>query len=352
MSAATRAAEALIARLGEEDGYAHVQRLVQSRAIPQIRGSALAVYLGHRFGPAPDGLAEELVQEYLRYLLEEFLPRLGEHPDLVTAILEGQPNKVLRRALDLFLWKLRDAARKKDNNPRAYLYRRVQGVLREDSRFRLTDDGWHYLPADVDGEPIRDPAAFSGLEYGSWPAPPDLGTTRDTLFTAAYLAKAARVFHRLAADRLGPGVTVPVKELARYLAAHVGWLDRLQPLQLTDDLPLAAEIDTMEEQVGRTMAMPSIAVLAVQFAMGMDETARRIFYWRLGDPPLPFREIAERLGLPDHNRTYRIYSQTEKAMRKFVSHWSGPPLAELPDDVGLAFIEELRKICKRSVSWP
>ncbi|MFP7756023.1 hypothetical protein ACLG6S_15480 [Thermodesulfobacteriota bacterium B35] len=349
MSAATRAAEALIARLGEKDGYTHVQRLVRSRAIQQIRGSALAVYLGHRFGPAPDGLAEELAHEFVRYLLEKFLPRLGEHPDLVTAMLNGQSNKVLGRALDHFLLQLRDTARRKASNPRAYLYRCARQVLRQDSGFILTDDGRNYLPADVHGEPIQDPAAFAGLEYGRWSVPPDPGNM-DALFSAAYLVTAARFFHRLSSGRLGATVMVPVRELVRYLAAHHAWLDRLQPLQLTDDLPLAAAVSDVEEQVSRTLARPAIAALAVQFAMGMDETARRVFFWRLGDPPLPFREIAERLGLPDHNRTYRIYSQTEKALRNFVSHWSGPPLDELPDDVGLTFIEELRKICKKSLS--
>ncbi len=351
MSAAARAAEALSAFLQGADGYTRVRHLVRNRAIPRMREGSLGVYLGQCFGTTPEDLAEEMVQEYLRYLLEDFLPNLASRPDQVTAILNGEVDKVLRHILERFLWQLRDKARRKDINPRAYLHRRAREVLGLDREFTLVQEGRDrvsYSMAAPD-PPVRDPAAFSGLDYGRWPAPPDPGT-RDGIFTAAYLSGAARFFHDQVVRHLGRPMAIPIRELVRYLAAHHAWLDRLQPCQLATDLPLAAETGDPEEQVNRIISLPSIAVIAAQFAMGMDADARKILSWSLEDSPPSYREMAERLGLPDHNHPYRIWKRTEEALREFVANWPGPPLKELPEDVSLMFIEELRRICKNSVS--
>ncbi|MBW2328575.1 MAG: hypothetical protein JRF04_02985 [Deltaproteobacteria bacterium] len=81
----------------------------------------------------------------------------------------------------------------------------------------------------------------------------------------------------------------------------------------------------------------------------MDDHARKILFWTLEDPPLSFKEIGRLLDYADHNRPYRIQQKTIAAMQQFCSNWPGPPLHELPDEVGIAFIEEVRKKCKKSV---
>jgi len=147
----------------------------------------------------------------------------------------------------------------------------------------------------------------------------------------------------------GANGPVPVRELVRYLSVHFAWLGMPQREPLPDEDTLPAPAEQAEERFSRLAALKSITALAAQFTLTMDDQARKILFWTLEDPPLSFKEIARFLGFADHNRPYRIHRKTIVAMQQFCSSWPGPPLGELPDEVGIAFIEAVRKECKKSV---
>lgn len=350
MTSAEKAISALTDWLGQETGFSHVRQLVYRYAGTRIRQGALGVYLTHRFGPSSEELLDETAQEFLQFLLQDFLPKLKSHPDQVNAILNGQAGKVVRFALERFFWRLQDAARKKDNNPRAYLHRRIRDVLGQDERFILHKDKQNTLSfsaAPCNHKPGKEPNPWPAVEYGRWRTPPAI-ESRDTVFTTKYLSEAALFFLQEACRHLPAGTAIPIREMVRYLAVHFPWLNRLHAESFTEDLTSASESKTMEERFSRIAALDSISALAVHFSLNMDETSKKIFYLALGDPPLSFREIAERLELPNHNHPYRIHRKTIDALKNFTSTWPGPPLSELPEEIGPAFLEELRKICKMS----
>jgi len=354
MTPAEQAVKALTGWLEQESGLSHVRKLVRRYGGERIRQGAVGVYLAHQFGSAPEGLMDDMVQEFMQYLFQVFLPQLSSRPDQVSAILNGQARYTLKFAWEQFFWRLQDRARKKDINPRAYLHRRVREVLRQDRRFVLHRDELNNLSfsSAAETKEVRyDHGPFAQFEYGRWAAPPEPGS-RDGVFTAKYLAAAALFYLQGAAVHLPEATPIPVRELVRYLAAHHGWLDRLQPESLVDDLIATAGTEAMEDKVGLIAASESISVVAAQFATGMDEMARRIFFWTLDDPPVSFQKIAERLDLPNHNHPYRIHRKTIVDLKYFTSNWPGSPLHELPEEVGLVFIEELRNICKKSVVRP
>jgi len=269
-------------------------------------------------------------------------------------ILSDQASKVLRFALQQFSWRLQDAARKKDVNPRAYLYRRIREVLDHDKNFVIHKNSQNilaYSPATCAEKLREDPTIFLTLNYAVLlPVPPALDKGRDSLFTAEYLCGAALFFQQETARQLNGTYAVPMRELVRYLAMHYPWINRIQPDSLIDAHDLPGSSKMAEEQFDQITALKSITPLAAQFAISMDDQSRKIFLWILDDPPVPLNEIAHRLDLSDHNRVYRLHQKTIAALRKFASSWPGPPLEELPEDVGLAFIEAIRDICEKSVS--
>lgn len=352
MKPAQEAVRALKSWLETEAGFGYVQQLAGCYARDSLREGSLATYLGNRFSSDPVELRDEIAQEFLEFLLQSFLPQLSSRPDQAGMILNGRVSKVLSFALKQFSWRLKDLARQKDINPRAYLYRRIREILDHDKDFVVHKDAYNnlaYSPAACTDELREDPAIFSTLDYACRPVPPALDKGRDSLFTAKYLSTAALAFWQETARQPAGSYTIPVRELVRYLAVHYPWINRTQPDSLSNALDLPGDMKMAEEQFDRIAALGSISVLAAQFAMGMDEQSSKILFWTLDDPPVSFKEIARRLALPDHNRPYRIHQKTIAAMKKFTGTWPGPPLDELPEDVGLAFIEAVQEICKKSV---
>jgi len=352
MKPADQAVRALKSWLETESGYGYVRQLIERDARGSLKDGHLAAFPGGRFIHDVGELRGDMAHEFIGYLLQTFLPQLSRRPDQVEMILNGRVRKVLEYALRRFFWRLKDLARRKDVNPRAYLYRRVREVLDHNKRFVIHKDVRDipaYSPAAVSDELREDPAVFSLFDYLDWPVAQKPGKDENALFTANYLSTAALAFWQETARRLEGSYAVPVRELVRCLAVQHPWINRSRTESLSDHPDPPGNTESAEEQFDRIAALNSISVLAVQFAMGMDEQSRRIFLWSLDDPKVSFREIARRLDLPDHNRPYRIHRKTIAAMKKFTANWPGPPLDELPEDVGLAFIEAVRKICKKSL---
>jgi hypothetical protein len=351
MKSADKAVHTLKSWLETEAGFGYVQQLTSRYARDRLQEGSLGVYLANRFSRNPEDLRDEMAQEFLEFLFKSFLPQLNNRPDQVNAILNDQVSKVLNFALKQFSWRLKDFARQKDVNPRAYLHRRIREVLRQDDKFVVHKDGQNRMSCSLASHTETTSEKFpdcSSFEYSLWPEPPE-PVNRDALFTAKYLSTAAHLFLEETVRQSGENGPVPVRELVRYLSVHFTWLAAPQLEPLPDDDVLPASVEQAEEHFARIAALDSITVLAAQFVLTMDEQARKILFWTLEDPPHSFKEIARFLGLTDHNRPYRIHRKTVAAMQQFCSNWPGPPLRELPDDVGIAFIEAVRKKCKKSV---
>ncbi len=352
MKPAVEAVRILRSWLETEAGYGYVRQLTDRYARGSLQDGSLAIFLSSRFTSDPRELCGELTHEFMIFLLQYFLPRLSRRPDQVGMILHGRVSRVLEYALRQFFWRLKDFARQKEANPRAYLHRRIREVLSSDDKMVVITDARNtlsYYPSDRADELCENPAVFPGLDDLVRIALPEPGESRECLFTARYLSMAALTFWQATARCLQGGYAVPIRELTRCLTAHHPWINRTSSDSLSDGPDPPGDTERAEEQFDRITALSSISFLAAQFTMGMDEQARIIFLWRLDDPPVLFREIASRLDLPDHNRPYRIQRKTIAAMKTFTSNWPGPPLNELPDEVGVAFIEAIRKICKKSV---
>ena len=318
MNSADSSAAALKEWLKTESGYAYVLHLADRLKWDSQQQGAFSTHLTQRFSCSPDDLRDEIAQEFLAFLLQTFLPQLGNRPEQVNAVLTGQVRKVLIFALQQFSWRLQDGPRQKDVNPRAYLHRRIREVLRQDDRFVVHKDGQNRVSCslashtETTSENYPD---FSSFEYTLWPGPPE-PVSRDALFTAKYLSAAAHLFLEESVRQSGENGPVPIRELVRYLSVHFVWLAAPQREQLPDDDILPASVEQAEEHFARIAALKSIAALADQFILTMDGQARKILFWTLEDPPLSFKDIARFLGLADHNRPYRIHRKTIAAMNR------------------------------------
>ena len=351
MNTAEHAATALKKWLQTDRGYQYILHIADRIQREGQWRAGLSIGLGQRFGPDPEDLRDEIAQEFITFLLQRFLPRLSSRPEQVNALLTGQVRKVLNFALQEFSWRLQDAGRRKDVSPRTYLYRRIREVLQQDDSFVVHRDGENrsfYSLVSQKPPPSAKAVDFPRVEYGRWPPPPE-PANQDALFTAHYLTQAARFFLEEIGRQDMAAETVPIRELVRYLAARFSWLTAPRPVDLPGDDSLPASTPSPEDRFAHISALESIGPLAHQFVLSLDENARKIFYWRFGES-LTFEEIGRLLGCPDHNRPYRIYKKTIGAMRRFCSNWPGPPLSDLSDEVGIAFIEAVRKKCKESVS--
>jgi len=352
MNGSETATAALQEWLRTAHGYQYILHLADRLKKESQWRAGLSICFRQRFSCDPDDLRNEIAQEFITFLLQKFLPRLNDMPDQVNAVLTGQVRKVLSFALQQFSWRLQDNARRKDISPRTYLYRRLREKLQQDNRFvvqQYGQNGMCCLPASRDMEASMNPADFSQVEYGRWPIPPE-PVSRKALFTAKYLTEAACFFLEESTRQNTPTGPVPVREIVRYLAAHFSWLNAPRQEKLPGDDNLAAPAQSSEEQFIRIAALGSVGALADQFVLLLDNEACKILYWTLEDPPLSYKEIGRKLNFPDHNRPYRIHRKTIAAMRQFCANWPGPSLSELPDEVGIAFIEAVRKKCKKYLS--
>jgi hypothetical protein len=354
MTPVEHSAAALKEWLETAAGYEYILHLADWLVRDSQQQRTLSSHLSRRFSCSANDLRDEIAQEFLVFFLDTFLPQLKKRPDQVNAVLTGRVRMVLRFALQQFSWRLQDGARLKEANPRAYLHRRLREVLRQDDRFIVQRDAQSRVSCSLashTGTTSEHSPDFYSFEYGLWPCPPE-PASRDGLFTAKYLSETAQLFLQEMLQLSGENIPVPIRELVRYLSAHFSWLASPQLEPLPEDNALPASTEEAEQHFTRNAALESITALALQFVRTMDDQARKILFWTLEDPPYSFKKIAGFLGYSDHNGPYRIHRNTIAAMQQFCANWPGPPLAELPEEVGITFIEKIRQECKKSVSRP
>jgi len=307
---------------------------------------------------------EDLCHEFLLYILDSFLVTAGRAPELINIIRSAQFRRVLELAWGRFTWQRRERERCKYYNPRGYLYRRLREILKHNNqRFVVTSNPQNfsfYCPVGNTAEHLK---PFSHLEvaysggYAQWSPPsPAIGLSPEKyLFKDKWLLDVAEYFWQQALDRTDQPTMMPIRELCRYLADHHPWLNKPMRQDGADSdgiEELADERENPEEYLQWMDDLQSVAPLAAQLVATWPVNRQQVFALRLADPPVKYEEIAERLGLTDHNKAYALYRNAEQSLRRFTGNWPGLPLAELPEKVAQAFIEEIIRLCKNNLFCP
>lgn len=186
--------------LESSNGYEYVQQMIAVSVRKYLTDGAVPLYLSSQFSSDPLELQAELAHEYLLFLLQSFLPEFHRYPDLINNILTGRISLVLRIAVQRFFWKLQDIGRKKDINPRAYLYRRMRETI-SGGNFTVQKNERNipaYAPAGCDDELSSDWSVFTHVHYLDWPPPPGKKEEKkrgsNAVYTSAFLADAALFF--------------------------------------------------------------------------------------------------------------------------------------------------------------
>ncbi len=369
MTPADQAIRVFINWLETADGYAFLtaftSRMARFGNMSQgsLGAAGCAPDFSNMAGEERQDAVQDLCHDFLVFLLDKYPASVQRNLEIVHLLLSGQYRRVLELAWGRFVWQCQDQARNKEINPRGYLYRRLREILHQDNKYKVITDqrGLLYYYPVLTTVPDDDPPFFRSTEpfrYSNWPAPPPVAnrTPEQYLFSAQWLASTALFFWQEATHQLGNPSALPIRELCRYLAEHHPWINK--PLQqvgtdASDNSPdwmerLVDERDTPEEHLQRINSLASIAPLAAQLAATWTEEQRQVFTLHLAVPPPTFRDIGERLGFPDHNRAYALFQKAEKSLRQFITNWPGLPLSELPEEVAEAFIEEMKRICKKS----
>ncbi|WP_457573895.1 hypothetical protein [Desulfolithobacter sp.] len=358
MTQADRAREHLKQWLASKEGYTYLHHFVRKNADALSFSSILSSVYHQQSRPKDQsGYQREISHDFLIFTLETMLPELHRHPTLVHGVLTGQIRFVLEFIWTRFCWRLKDRARSKSADLRAHLYRRARETMTKSPQiatFRPTKQKFLYCPAEYTTEAAQLPVSTPADSYSDWPAPPGPATDERPekyLFSTDFLTQAGLFFWQEAAQRLQTRPLVPVRELVRYLATHHPWVNLPRQIDTPpqeDRTP--ANLEQPEDHVDRLNTLQSITVMAARFIETLNREQCVVLAGTMEDPPRTYREIADQLGLPDHNRPYRIQQKNIRLLKKFCSCWPGPPLAELPEEIGLAFLEEVKIHAKKRLA--
>lgn len=307
---------------------------------------------------------EDLRQDFLLFLVDRFITQEKLASDLVLLINTTQFRRILELAWGRFIWHLRERTRNKEYNPRGYLYRRLREILqRNQNRFTvryLHQKFPYYYPKNSVPEHLwpdikleeDTPADYAYLP----PPPPTCGQPADKyVFTEKWMLDTADFYwHQAMHGKLLP-CALSIRSLNRYISDHHPWLNTPKHhegkgTEYIEDL--SEERETMEERLQRLDSLQSVAPLAAQLIATWSIQQRQVFMWRLTEPPVTYEVIAERLGLADHNKAYALFQKTVQSLRRFTGNWPGLPLSELPEEVAITFIEEMKRLCKNSPLCP
>lgn len=301
---------------------------------------------------------EDICHEFVVFLLDRFLIPSRLSSEMIFLMHTAQFRRILELAWGRFIWQQREDMRSKERNPRGYLYRRLREILQQSTRFVVISDPTRplcYTPAALEAEQL---VSFIAEEentstgYGHWLPPPlPAGQPLEKiLFTRKWLLEAAEHFWQQAMQRQAAPVVIPIRSLCRYLADQHPWLNNPWRLESGDSDytdQLADDRESPEDRLQRLCALQSVASLAAQLVATWPMEQRQVFVLRLTDPPLTYETIADRLGLADHNKAYAYYKKAVRSLQIFNGNWPGVPLAELPEEVAQAFIEEMKRLCQK-----
>lgn len=363
--------------LETESGYDFVQRFIKFKISSGNAGSHLsflATYLHLAESASPEASLEEIAHDFLLFLLTFAKTKLAGQPVLVAQLHAGKYRYFLDLLWQRYLWNIKDKSRIKKDNPRGYLYRRFREIVGTDAGFSTCVNNTgrlFYCLVETDKGSITEPVNILTEEtYKDYPmvaAPLQPNAQGDFRVTDKWLTATARFFYSLVKDRYPQQQYFAVSELIRYLGCVLPWLNNLSRAIRESDYDadtetlnpnlnpidrLAAPVEEDATRIDRLRQTRTICPLAGQIVSCWDRIQCCVFAWRLQEPPLTLKSIAEKLSLHNHNEAYGLFEKTQRSLKRFCSNWPGPPLHDLAPGVAEVFVNKVRQHAKKKCDGP
>ncbi len=373
MNTKLQAAALLREWLETESGYDFVRRFIKFKISPGNAGSHhsfLARYLHLQESASPDAFLEEIAHDFLLFLLTFAQTKLAGQPVLVAQLYAGKYRYFLDLLWQRYVWNIKDKSRIKKDNPRGYLYRRFREIVGTEVGFStcINNTGrlFYCLGVVKEGstaEPVNILAEETYKDYPMAAAPLHPDAKGNFQVTGKWLTTTARFFYFLVKERYPQQQYFAVSELIRYLAVVMPWLNNpsrtlheydsdADPESLNPIDRLAAPGEDDDTRIDRLRQTRTICPLAGQVVSCWDRIECCVFAWRLQEPPLTLKIIAEKLSLHNHNEAYGLFEKTQKSLKQFCNNWPGPPLHDLAPGVAEVFVNKVRQQAKKKCNGP
>lgn len=365
-------------------GYDFVQRFIRCKISPGNPASHhtfLATYLHLDESSSPETFLEEIAHDFLLFLLTFATTKLSGQPVLLTQLYAGKYRYFLDLLWQRYLWNIKDKSRVKKDNPRGYLYRRFREIVGTEPGFSTCVNTAGHLFYCLGGnkenetaEPVKSQPVNILLEetYRDYPmvtVPLHPDAQGDFRLTGQWLTTTATFFYSLVKKRYPQQQYVAVSELIRYLAVVMPWLNNLSRAETdhnADQQSLNQNINSSDNPIDRLAApggdddtridrlrqVRTICPLAGQIVSCWDRVQCCVFAWRLEEPPLTLKSIAEKLSLHNHNEAYGLFKKTQKSLKTFCGNWPGPPLHDLEPGVAEVFVNKVVQQAKKKCDGP
>ncbi len=338
--------------IGSNDGHT-LLLVLASRLIKEAEhNSAITAIWPYSATVSNDGyLADEIAHDFYIFLAENFIPKLLEHPELISLVENNNLRKFFEYARKKFLWQWQEKSRSKEHNPAGYLYRRLRETISTSSHFisgKGVNNAFLFkLKKDNQSEELIQ-TFLAEESMSSWPILPESKVIKSEkdIFKQKYLHLAALFFWNESCRKVAIQ-SLAVRDLQRYLLSIHPWLLKPSPTLLEDDCDIAFVNNVGQDT--RTH-LESMAVLAEQLVTGWSKDQCAVFLMRLEEPPVKLNEIAVQLGLANHNDVHRLFTKCKSSLISFSSNWPGPPLSELPEECAELYLEQIKIFAKKRIA--
>ncbi|MEJ5347605.1 MAG: hypothetical protein WHS46_02805 [Desulfosoma sp.] len=251
---------------------------------------------------------------------------------------------------------LLDLSRTQQISPGKALYRRLRQCLHNHDKVQYDIKGGHASYA-CSQEPLKealqdDPAVLHSENYHLWPPPEASLRLNPEGLTKEKVVHVACSFWHEAVRRLGKPCWVPVRELTRYLMAHLPMppserevlFSDLSSENENDSSPLDFEV-SVEGSQEKELLRQDLPRLAQKLIADWDDRERFVFYayyamrWTLAD-------IARETGYRGAAGARYLLTQLILRIKDFCLLWSGLSSWDEDHDLAAEFLEEILKACK------
>jgi len=342
----------LLSWIGSDDGYSLLLSLA-ARLVKDVQrsGPIAAIWPYPAISSDDRYHVDEIAHDFFVFLAETLIPQLSKNPELVYLVESNNIRKFFEYAQRKFLWTWHEKSRNKEHNPAGYLYRRLRETISMSGRFKSdkgTGNVFLFQLKPADPSKLFSQTHLGDESFASWAVFPESGeiTSEKEIFKEGYLHRAALFFWQEACSKTTVQA-LAVRDLQRYLLSIHPWLFNASAVELEDDCHIA--IDS-EMDLDIRAQVESISLQAEHLIAGWTRQQCAVFVMRLKDPPVKLKEIAELLGLSDHNAVHRIFSTCKNALIGFSSNWPGPSLAELPEECAELFLIQVKKCAKNRIA--
>jgi hypothetical protein len=346
---------AVFAFLGSEEGLTNIKKIVGRKMSRIESGGNSATYFCQILS---NDRVEDVAADFIEYLLNKTAADTKD--DLHAEIENGGFRKYINREWQCYLNSLKNRNRTKDGTLSSYLYKRFSDHLRGSGDYEVINNNNRLFMVQKDAaeKEIELKEELLQIDYKSWPFLPEnlakVAKTNEFRLDKKWLGETVAFYWKVLQEKHANCRCAPIAELVRYLLTCAPWL---QPAFISLHLPVSSdgsdEVGTaLENYLGEiqdyddifeTRRMKSkVDNLVRQFMAGRDRIQSCILFWRRETPPVSYKDIAERLGLDNHNRVKTIEDRVIRDLKRFVDEiWPGPSADELPESVSSDFILQL-----------